>query len=227
MNSRNPSPNALLGQSAERLAAFRTTSGLHKVFVDGLPSKDLPTAGAIVPQTANADSSPRSSRPRKGLTLFELLLALAIFMTSLAALAQLLASGSRAAAQAKLQTEAILRCESKLGEMVAGITPIETVANQVFVDDSQWSWRATVSDGPWPNLQMVELEVLRTGQNSLGNTSYMLRRYLRDPRLFVESDARRSASQPLPARTRRSRSNSSTKINNRAATSSASEDSDQ
>ena len=68
-------------------------------------------------------SSNCTTSRRNGLTLFELLLALAIFLASLAALAHSCwTSGSRAAAQAKLQTEAILRCESKLGELVSGIT---------------------------------------------------------------------------------------------------------
>jgi hypothetical protein len=128
--------------------------------------------------------------PRKGLTLFELLLALAIFLTSLAALAQLLDSGARAAAQSQLQTEAILRCESKLGELVAGITPIKEVSNQAFDDDPSWSWRLTLTDGPWPNLQLAELQVSHTGQSSLGNSSYTLRRYVRDSSLFVDTAPR-------------------------------------
>ena len=124
--------------------------------------------------------------PRAGLTLFELLLALAIFLTALAALAQLLDSGARAAAQSQLQTEAIIRCESKLGELVSGITPIKPVSNQVFDDDPNWSCRLTVADGAWPNLQLVEFRVSHAGQSSLGNTSYTLRRYVRDPRLFID-----------------------------------------
>lgn len=131
---------------------------------------------------------------RKGLTLFELLLALAIFLTSLAALAQLLDSGASAAAQSQLQTEAILRCESKMGELVAGITPLESVVDQAFEDDPKWSWQLAVTDGPWPNLQLAELQVSHTGQSSLGNSSYTLRRYVRDPSLFADTAPRRPIS---------------------------------
>jgi len=123
---------------------------------------------------------------RNGLTLFELLLALAIFLASLAALAQLLASGSRAAAQAKLQTEAILRCESKLGEFVSGIEPLARSSSGSFADDSRWSWQLTATAGPWPNLQLVELQVSHNGQSSLSSSSYTLQRYVRDPGLFIE-----------------------------------------
>ena len=152
-----------------------------------------------------ARTSPRQAARsfRRGLTLFELLLALAIFLASLAALAQLLASGSRAAAQSRLQTEAILRCESKMGELVAGIEPIKTRSTGVFGDDPRWSWQWTVTDAPWPNLQLVELRVTHAGQSSLGNSSYMLRRYVRDPRLFVEAAPRPVAAFPSAARRRR------------------------
>lgn len=163
--------------------------------------------------------------PRKGLTLFELLLALAIFLASLAALAQLLASGSRAAAQAKLQTEAILRCESKLGELVSGIAPITAVAGGTFADDPRWSWQSTAADGPWPNLQLVEVRVSHAGRNSLGHSTYTLRRYVRDPRLFVKSAASRPAS--LPSRPgRASRSQPSTRPAGSAPGNAESEDSD-
>jgi general secretion pathway protein I len=141
-----------------------------------------------------------AASPHNGLTLFELLLALAIFLTSLAALAQLLASGSRAAAQSQLQTEAILRCESKLGELVSGIEAIKAVSNQPFDDDPSWSWRVTVTDGPWPSLQLVELQVSHAGQSSLGNSSYTLRRYVRDARLFVDEAPRRSMASPVQPR---------------------------
>ena len=139
-----------------------------------------------------------------GLTLFELLLALAIFLASLAALAQLLASGSRAAAQSKLQTEAILRCESKLGELVSGIEPIQSASKGSFDDDSRWSWQVTAADGPWPNLQLIELQVFHTGQSSLSSTSYTLRRYVRDPQLFVKPVVRGASTVPRQsgARTR-------------------------
>lgn len=143
---------------------------------------------------------PRSLR--KGLTLFELLLALAIFLASLAALAQLLASGSRAAAQAKLQTEAILRCESKLGEVVSGVEPIKAASKGSFTDDPSWSWQLTATDGPWPSLQLIELQVSRTGQSSLSSSSYTLQRFVRDPALFVEPAVRQRIRFRNPSRNR-------------------------
>ncbi|MDA1052671.1 MAG: hypothetical protein O3C40_19620 [Planctomycetota bacterium] len=180
----------------------------------------MPTAHIVTRRRRLARS------PRNGLTLFELLLALAIFLTSLAALAQLLASGARAAAQSQLQTEAILRCESKLGELVSGITPIKAVSNQAFDDDSTWSWRVTVSDGPWPNLQLVELRVSHRGQSSLGDTSHTLRRYLRDPRLFVDEAPRRTSAFPPRRSGNRTRGQPATPPNTAPPSATESKDSD-
>lgn len=127
-------------------------------------------------------------RRQRGLTLFELLLALAIFLTALAALSQLIASGTRAAAQSRLQTEAIFRCESKLGELVAGAIPIESSSKASFDDDKSWSWTLDVEDTDLSGLQFVEVRVSHTGKSALGNTSFSLRHYVRDPRLLRQEE---------------------------------------
>ena len=131
----------------------------------------------------------KRNRCHTGLTLLELLLALAIFLASLAALSQLLASGSRAAAQSRVHTEAVFRCESKLAEIVAGVEPIEDSANVPFDDDRRWIWSATIEQGELPGLNVVEVTVRHEGQNASGNTSCELRRFVRDPRLFEREDA--------------------------------------
>ena len=132
---------------------------------------------------------PRLSRrrcraARRGLTLFELLLALAIFLASLAALAHLINTGSRAAIQGRLQTQAILHCESKLGEVLSGIEPMQSASNVPFPDDGDWRWSLEVEPGPLPELLELRLAVSHTGDNALANTSYHLTRYVRRPALF-------------------------------------------
>jgi type II secretion system protein I len=134
------------------------------------------------------------------LTLFELLIALAIFLASVAALSHLIAAGTRASVQGQLQTRAILRCESKLAEVVAGAEPLESVTDSVFQDDDSWTWTMTVQDGPFPDLHFVGITVSHEGQQALANTSFRLTRYVRDPRLFrAESPAaRRNMERPMP-----------------------------
>ncbi|MDB5339359.1 MAG: hypothetical protein JWN70_4978, partial [Planctomycetaceae bacterium] len=54
---------------------------------------------------------------RRGLTLFEVLIALVIFVGAMAAIGQLVANGVRAALQARFQTQAAMMCEAKLAEV--------------------------------------------------------------------------------------------------------------
>jgi general secretion pathway protein I len=126
----------------------------------------------------------RTPTRRRGLTLFELLLALAIFLASLAALAHLINSGSRAAIEGRLQTQAIVRCESKLAEVLAGVEPIERTSDTPFADDPDWTWSLEVQPGSVPDLIDLQVTVSHTGNSALANSSYSLRRYVRDPRLF-------------------------------------------
>ena len=60
------------------------------------------------------NATERKSASRPGLTLLEVLLSLGLFLGALAALSQLWYGGVRASVQARLSTQAILRCESKL-----------------------------------------------------------------------------------------------------------------
>ncbi len=127
-------------------------------------------------------------RSRRGLTLFEVVLSLGIFLGALAAVGQLISSGSRAAVQAQLRTQAILRCESKLAEVLAGVETIETVAEMPFDDQADgWTWSLDVAEGPHADLLELEVTVAHTGQNRLGNVSYTLKRYVRDPQLFLDA----------------------------------------
>ncbi len=136
-------------------------------------------------------------RIRRGLTLFELLIALAIFVSSLAALAHLIHAGSRSAIQARLRTQAIIRCESKLSELIAGVEPLQTASNVAFRDNPDWHWSVKIEPSSLPELLVIETTVSHTGNSALANTSFSLRRYTRDPRLF-QSRAVRTVVQDRP-----------------------------
>ena len=57
---------------------------------------------------------------RTGLTLLEIVLAIAIFFGSMAALSQLAWNGTRASVQARLKSQATIRCDAKLNEVLTG-----------------------------------------------------------------------------------------------------------
>ncbi len=132
----------------------------------------------------------KSSCQRRGLTLFEVVLSLAIFLGALVALSELISTGSRAAVHARLQTQAMLRCQSKMAEVLVGVEPMLAVSDSPFEDLSEdWTWTLIVGDGPVTDLLELELTVTHIGPNDIPNASYVLNRYVRDPQLFLDAAA--------------------------------------
>lgn len=77
---------------------------------------------------------------RKGLTLFEVVIALAIFLVSMVAIYQLVNIGSERALDVQQQARASMLCQSKLAEVLAGKEPITGTAGFVsFSSDPSWS----------------------------------------------------------------------------------------
>ncbi|MDA1163152.1 MAG: prepilin-type N-terminal cleavage/methylation domain-containing protein [Planctomycetota bacterium] len=121
---------------------------------------------------------------RAGFSLFEVMLSLAIFLAAFVAISQLSSNGMNAAVQARLQTRAVLRCESKLAEIVAAIEPLEDVTDQPFQDDEQWKWSLQTASGPHADIRHVTVSVNYEGANDLASTSFVMTRLLRDPTVF-------------------------------------------
>lgn len=126
----------------------------------------------------------RSQPCRQGLTLFEVLISLVIFVGAMAAIGQLVSNGVRGALQSRFQTQAAMMCEAKLGEVVAGVVPL--VAGQAtYPDDPSWSWTLLVAPAPVPGLMRVEVTVQRQAGNSKGKVTFTMARYVRDPQLYI------------------------------------------
>jgi type II secretion system protein I len=128
---------------------------------------------------------------RRGLTIMEVLLALAIFVGALAVLSKLVEIGVRASQYAQLQTRAALLAESKLGEVVAGIVPLGS-GGESFPDDPAWQWQLSVSDGPVAGLVWVSVTVAPSATGELARTReavvFTLSRWLLDPAYSAELD---------------------------------------
>ena len=133
-------------------------------------------------------STPSSTHSQqvRGLTLLEVLLSLGLFLGALAALSQLWYGGVRASVQARLSTQAILRCESKLNEVVAGAVALQTTGDTPFDDDSTWSWNLQVETDPrFADVLQVTVTVSHPGQSGLSSSSHQLRRLIRDPQVWT------------------------------------------
>lgn len=126
----------------------------------------------------------RRCHPRRAFTLLEIVLGMAIFFGSLAIFSQILWNGSRAAVQSQLRSQALVRCEAKLGEVVAGAVPFQSQKNQTFSSDPAdvgWNWSVEVQPTSHPNLNNVVVEVEHAGNSGLSQASVRLHRWMRDP----------------------------------------------
>jgi general secretion pathway protein I len=127
---------------------------------------------------------------RRGLSLFEVIIALAIFMCSIAAIGQLVSSGVRAAVQARLQSQAVLRAETKMAEVVAGITGLHGGSSGTFTDDQTWSWSVAATQSQHEGLYLVEVTAAHAGMTTAAKQSYTLRRLIRDPQIALDEYAK-------------------------------------
>lgn len=132
----------------------------------------------------------RHRRPcRRGLSLLEVLISVAIFLGSLTAIMQVLNIGQRAEIATRLQTEAVLRCESKMAEFVAGVEQAVSSQGNAFEDEdaSDWKWSAEVTDSGTTGLLLITVRVEHSSGGDAPNADYALARSLRDPQLFIDA----------------------------------------
>ncbi len=124
---------------------------------------------------------------RRGMTLIEVLLALAIFLLSVSALAQLMSNGMDGAVQSRLKTQAVMRCESMLSEILVVSDLMQTSLDTPFEDDPSWTWSLEVLPGPTDDLLELNVTVQHEGESALSRVSTSLRRYVRDPQIYLDA----------------------------------------
>ena len=124
---------------------------------------------------------------RAGITLFEVVLALAIFLGATAAITQILKNGSTASVRAQITSEATIRCESKLNEVASGYLPAQSLQQSPFDDDLTWQWSLNITETGVPYLLEVEVVVEHTDTLNRVDGGYRLKRLLRDPVIFEEA----------------------------------------
>jgi type II secretion system protein I len=127
---------------------------------------------------------------RRGITLYEVVIALVIFSGAIAAISEGVSTGVRAALQSRLRSQAILLCESKMGEVMAGVVPRSSAAESTFTEPQLqgWTWSLNVKPGPQNGLQLVQVDVAYKLSGDAVDASFSLERLVRDPSAFVTSE---------------------------------------
>lgn len=147
-------------------------------------------SGSLGPSRTLRRSGPR---PRYGMTLLEVVIALALFLAAMSAIAEILRMGSDSSVKAQLQAEAALLGESKLNEVVAGIVPLTSVQSQAFESSPKWTWTLTVEDDTTLPLKHLVLTVQHLDSENKPNHEVKFARWVRDPLVFQQSTSSSSA----------------------------------
>jgi len=112
----------------------------------------------------------------------EVIVALTIFLISMAAIGMLVDMALSRSADARLQTMAMQLCQAKIAEFAAGVESLDTPQNEVVYDfDPQWSWTATLDGAGLDGLHKVQVRV----QRNVGTPPIeaVLTQFVFDPRL--------------------------------------------
>ena len=126
---------------------------------------------------------------RRGLSLLEVLISVAIFLGSMTVIMFALNSGQRSEISARLQSEAVLRCEAVMGEIVSGVQDATASEDNPFEDDEtgNWKWNAQVTSAAGNGLLQITVIVEHRPDNGEPNAAFSLVRYMRDPQLFLDA----------------------------------------
>ena len=133
----------------------------------------------------------RRAARRGGFSLLEVILSLAILFAALAVVGELVRSGmvnSRAAAAA---TQAELRAESVLSELVAGSLPLESAYFVPFPDNGDWYYSVLVEPelSGETSLLTVSVTVEPGPEINLPGGKFTVTRWIRDPDLVEQESA--------------------------------------
>ena len=131
---------------------------------------------------------------REGLSLLEVILAIAILGVAMAAIGELVRLGSRSAAQARDLTTAQLLCESKSAELAAGIEPIQSLSGTPFDNENKWVYSIEIGEVDQDGLVAVAVLVQQNVESAEKPVSFSLVRWIKDPGVVFEDDSEGAAS---------------------------------
>ncbi len=139
---------------------------------------------------------PRTKRP--GLSLIEVMLALAILVFSLVAIGSLVDIGTDRGNDARAHTRGTRLAQSKMAEVEAGVIPLEGEASGAFDgDDAAWEYTVTPEAAGPPYLYTVTVRVTRTLSGR--TTEIVLKQMVFDPTMTGSAAQAERPPAPDPA----------------------------
>ena len=129
---------------------------------------------------------------RSGLTLLEVMIALAILGTSLAAIGELIRIGADAADRATELTTAQFLCDSKLAEIKSGVYPADSIGPvpfEIFETEEPWEYMVLVDSVDDQGLLLVEVTVSQIRDDGRPPAMVTLTTWMIDPMMDSDADA--------------------------------------
>ena len=128
-----------------------------------------------------------TSRKSTGLSLIEVVLAMAILAGAMVALSQLIGLGLRSAAEARDLARAQILAESMMAEITIGTIPATSI-NQMAID-SEPGWLVSITAGTTLQDGVIQVIVVTERQTDRTNAArFELSRWMRDPSLPLPTD---------------------------------------
>ncbi|QDV70230.1 hypothetical protein Poly24_39490 [Rosistilla carotiformis] len=127
---------------------------------------------------------------RTGFSLFEIILAIAIFGIAMAMLGNIVSNGAKAAIEARDLARAQIMCESKMAEVMlnsAGPQPIANVSLESNDTLRQWEYSVLTEPAPMSGMVSVQVRVQSVSQDaSVVPVDFTLTRWIIDPAMDLQ-----------------------------------------
>lgn len=104
----------------------------------------------------------RRPSARPGLSLLEVLLALAIFLMSIVAIGRLMDAGMDNAADAAARSTGIRLAQTKLAEVECGLLPVNSGSSGTIEEEPTWEYTIESAQTEVPNVYTVTVTMTRT-----------------------------------------------------------------
>lgn len=121
------------------------------------------------------------ARRRRGLSLLEVVLAIAIMGTAMMIISNLVSLGSSFASKTKFRSEAQILCNTKMAEVSAGVLPLETVSTASIPENPDWTYSIQVQSSDLTGLLLVQVAVAPVNMQIEKFEPFLLTRLLPDP----------------------------------------------
>lgn len=119
-------------------------------------------------------------RPRRGVTLLEVLASLTIFLISFTIIGGLISLAADRAIDVQYESLAAQMCQSKLNEVAAGVVPLQSASGSIE-EDPEWNWALEATQASnVTNLWTVTVRVYRPLPTG-GEISVTLAAMIMDP----------------------------------------------